>query len=80
MMDVMNAVVSPGPGPWGGHGGKQWDDGVFSAIKQVHVYVGDGAVKALQFLYEKKDGCFVWSKRYGSAVEDTFVVNRVSVM
>jgi len=26
-----------GPGPWGGDGGRPWDDGVFSGIKQIYL-------------------------------------------
>lgn len=43
-------------GPWGAGGGKPWDDGVFSTIKQVRVHVGEmNVIYALQFEYLKRD-------------------------
>ncbi|MFS7911677.1 putative jacalin-like lectin domain-containing protein [Helianthus anomalus] len=44
-------------GPWGACGGKPWDDGIFSAIKSIHVHEGElNAIYAIQFEYLKKDG------------------------
>ncbi|KAJ0614777.1 putative jacalin-like lectin domain-containing protein [Helianthus annuus] len=57
-------------GPWGACGGKPWDDGLFSAIKRIHVHEGElNAIYAIQFEYLKKDGesFFVsssWRKRW----------------
>ncbi|KAJ9536360.1 hypothetical protein OSB04_un000452 [Centaurea solstitialis] len=44
-------------GPWGALGGKRWDDGVFSTVKQVHVYMDESlkVLHAIQFLYVKRD-------------------------
>lgn len=54
-------------GPWGACGGKPWDDGVFSTIKQVRVHLGElNAIYALQFEYLNKDGKSVLSQIHGS--------------
>ncbi|KAI3807296.1 hypothetical protein L1987_23222 [Smallanthus sonchifolius] len=53
-------------GPWGAGGGKPWDDGVFSTIKQVRVHVGElNVIYALQFEYMKSDGKSVSSQIHG---------------
>ncbi|KAK1427334.1 hypothetical protein QVD17_16017 [Tagetes erecta] len=53
-------------GPWGACGGKPWDDGVFSTIKQVRVHLGElNFIYALQFEYLKKDGKSVLSQIHG---------------
>ncbi|KAL0012775.1 hypothetical protein SO802_007883 [Lithocarpus litseifolius] len=57
--------VPRGPGPWGGHGGMEWDDGVFLAIRELHLYVGDSVIHAIRVLYERKDGEPVWSPKHG---------------
>ncbi|MFS7911618.1 putative jacalin-like lectin domain-containing protein [Helianthus anomalus] len=65
-------------GPWGAGGGKPWDDGVFSTIKQVRVHVGElNAIYALQFEYLKKDGKSVFSQIHGGTdgVKNILVVN-----
>ncbi|KAI3762857.1 hypothetical protein L1987_53299 [Smallanthus sonchifolius] len=55
-------------GPWGASGGKSWDDGVFSTIKQVRVHLGElNVIYALQFEYLKKDGKSVLSQIHGGA-------------
>ncbi|KAK9279108.1 hypothetical protein L1049_012783 [Liquidambar formosana] len=63
----MKAVAPCDPGPWGGLAGKPWDDGVFSATKQVLVHVANdgGIIHALQFQYEKMDGKAFWSQKHG---------------
>ncbi|KAI3762854.1 hypothetical protein L1987_53296 [Smallanthus sonchifolius] len=53
-------------GPWGAGGGKPWDDGVFSTIKQVRVHVGElNVIYALQFEYLKSDAKSVSSQIHG---------------
>ncbi|KAK1427335.1 hypothetical protein QVD17_16018 [Tagetes erecta] len=53
-------------GPWGACGGKLWDDGVFSTVKQVRVHLGElKVIYALQFEYIKKDGKSVLSQIHG---------------
>ncbi|KAF3962766.1 hypothetical protein CMV_012761 [Castanea mollissima] len=66
----MNVVVPRGLGPWGGHGGKQWDDGVFSTIRELHLHVGDSVIHAIHVLYESKDGKLVWSQKHGRSGGD----------
>ncbi|KAK9079286.1 hypothetical protein SSX86_000957 [Deinandra increscens subsp. villosa] len=53
-------------GPWGAGGGKPWDDGVFSTVKQVCIHVGDlNVIYAIQFEYLKKNGKSVFSQIHG---------------
>ncbi|CAL5332264.1 unnamed protein product [Camellia sinensis] len=60
-------VVPRDPGPWGGSGGKHWDDGVFSRVKNVNVYTANDeeVVRAVKFKYMKRDGDSVWSLLHG---------------
>ncbi|KAG2319688.1 hypothetical protein Bca4012_054073 [Brassica carinata] len=53
-----------GSGPWGGNGGKPWDDGVFSGIKQIFVTRAKDAIASLQVEYDK-NGQSVWSVQHG---------------
>ncbi|KAJ0247775.1 Jacalin-like lectin domain-containing protein [Hirschfeldia incana] len=60
-------VKEPAPnvtGPWGGNGGKPWDDGVFSGIKQIFVTRANDAISSLQIEYDK-NGQSVWSVEHG---------------
>ena len=52
-----------GPGPWGGDGGKQWDDGVFSGIKQIFITKVE-AICSIQIEYDR-NGQSVWSVKHG---------------
>ncbi|XP_050211243.1 jacalin-related lectin 3-like isoform X1 [Mercurialis annua] len=65
--EVACAVVKEpapfGPGPWGGNGGKPWDDGVFSGIKQIFVTRAE-AICSVQIEYDR-NGQSVWSVRHG---------------
>ncbi|KAB1220609.1 Agglutinin [Morella rubra] len=61
----MIMVVPREPGPWGGLGGKQWDDGVFPEIHELHLEYGDSAIHSLQIMYETKEGKRDWSHRHG---------------
>ncbi|CAA0813337.1 Jacalin-related lectin 3 [Striga hermonthica] len=75
-------------GPWGNvEGGKPWDDGVFSKVKEVHLYlcVLKNIICGVQFIYERRDGCDVLSPLHGGGLsvgrveklklnEDDFVV------
>lgn len=60
------------PGPWGGDGGKPWDDGVYSGAKQVHITRGD-AINSVQIEYDRS-GQSVWSARHGSSGETSHQV------
>lgn len=71
----MKVVAPCDAEPWGGVGGKQWDNGVFSSIKEVHVHVGDGVIHAFQFQYNKLDGKPFWSQRHGGPGGE--IINRV---
>ncbi|XP_030967987.1 agglutinin [Quercus lobata] len=53
------------PGPWGGHGGMEWDDGVFPEILELHLFVGDSVIHAIRVLYQSRDGEPVWSPKHG---------------
>jgi hypothetical protein len=50
-------------GPWGGHGGSQWDDGTYQGVKQI-VIVYAQAIDSIRFEYK---GLLrsVWSERHG---------------
>eukprot|EP01018_Ginkgo_biloba_P008828 Gb_17001 [translate_table: standard] len=50
-------------GPWGGQGGKCWDDGVYAGIRQI-VIRGGNAIDSIQTEYDK-NGQFVWSVKHG---------------
>eukprot|EP01018_Ginkgo_biloba_P020972 Gb_08638 [translate_table: standard] len=70
---VIREPVPLGPGPWGGDGGKPWDDGVFSGIKQIVVIRGE-VIDSIQFEYDR-NGQSVWSMRHGGSGGDT--TNRI---
>ncbi|KAI3460323.1 hypothetical protein Pfo_016986 [Paulownia fortunei] len=56
------------PGPWGSiNGGREWDDGVFSAVKAIHVHVRykTALISGVQFEYEKRDGTAFSSPMHG---------------
>ncbi|CAN1824127.1 Jacalin-related lectin 3, partial [Linum perenne] len=50
-------------GPWGGQTGARWDDGVYTAVRQVIIFHG-AAIDSVQFEYDKK-GSSVWSEKHG---------------
>ncbi|TXG52223.1 hypothetical protein EZV62_021392 [Acer yangbiense] len=78
--DVMNTEVPREAGPWGGITGKQFDDGVFSSIGQVNIFVGDGVVRGIiGFLYNTKDGKSVESKRHGGGGRDDEKIYRIKL-
>ncbi|KAJ9559946.1 hypothetical protein OSB04_005106 [Centaurea solstitialis] len=54
-------------GPFGASAGKQWDDGVFSAVKQIHYLK---VFRAVQFVYVKRDSKFCLSPMHGGTCED----------
>lgn len=66
---VVKEPVPCGPGPWGGDGGKPWDDGVYTGIKQVYITRGD-VINSIQVEYDR-GGQSVWSTRHGSSGEKT---------
>ncbi|XP_047981668.1 jacalin-related lectin 3 [Salvia hispanica] len=71
-------VVHPapyGPGPWGGEGGKPWDDGVFTGIKQIILTITD-AICCVEIEYDR-NGQSVWSVKHGGTNGQT--ANRVKL-
>lgn len=63
----MKLAVPRDTGPWGGSGGKHWDDGVFSTVKQVDVHVEQAlnVIRAVQLRCEKRDGQLVVTPSHG---------------
>ncbi|KAG8389917.1 hypothetical protein BUALT_Bualt01G0028800 [Buddleja alternifolia] len=66
-----------GPGPWGGDGGKAWDDGVFTGIKQI-VLTQTDAICCIEFEYDR-NGQSVWSVKHGGDGGGGQAVNRVKL-
>ncbi|KAJ4962383.1 hypothetical protein NE237_022322 [Protea cynaroides] len=66
---VVKEPVPCGPGPWGGDGGRPWDDGVFTGIKQIFLTKAE-AVCSIQIEYDR-NGQSVWSVRHGGSGGDT---------
>ncbi|CAI9116823.1 OLC1v1018087C1 [Oldenlandia corymbosa var. corymbosa] len=65
---VQKIVKDPapfGPGPWGGEGGKPWDDGVFTGIKQI-ILTRTDAICSIEFEYDR-NGQSVWSVKHGNS-------------
>ncbi|XP_057533694.1 jacalin-related lectin 3 isoform X2 [Amaranthus tricolor] len=52
-----------GPGPWGGDGGKPWDDGVYTGIKQIYLTKSE-VICSIQIEYDRH-GQSVWSVKHG---------------
>ncbi|XP_042493605.1 jacalin-related lectin 3 [Macadamia integrifolia] len=66
---VVKEPAPCGPGPWGGDGGRPWDDGVFPGIKQIFLTRGE-AICSIQIEYDR-NGQSVWSVRHGGSSGDT---------
>ncbi|XP_060190992.1 jacalin-related lectin 3 isoform X1 [Lycium barbarum] len=76
---VQRIVKDPapyGPGPWGGEGGKPWDDGVFTGIKQIILTQSSEAICCIEIEYDR-NGQSVWSVKHGANVGK--VTNRVKL-
>ncbi|XP_058110546.1 jacalin-related lectin 3-like isoform X2 [Magnolia sinica] len=61
---VVKEPVPSGPGPWGGDGGRPWDDGVFSGVKQIFLTRGE-AMTSIQIEYDR-NGQSIWSTKHGA--------------
>ncbi|KAG6704978.1 hypothetical protein I3842_07G158700 [Carya illinoinensis] len=61
---VIKEPAPCGPGPWGGDGGRPWDDGVFSGIKQIYLTRSSEAICSIQIEYDR-NGQSVWSIKHG---------------
>ncbi|WCJ35247.1 Jacalin-related lectin 3 [Euphorbia peplus] len=62
-------VNSWASGPWGGEGGKGWDDGIFHGIKKIFLAKGE-SIYCIQIEYDR-NGQSVWSARHGGGSEGT---------
>ncbi|KAH7524141.1 hypothetical protein FEM48_Zijuj06G0087700 [Ziziphus jujuba var. spinosa] len=63
---VVKEPAPCGPGPWGGDGGRPWDDGVFTGIKQIYLTRGPEAIHSIQIEYDR-NGQSVWSVKHGGS-------------
>ncbi|PSS31309.1 Jacalin-related lectin like [Actinidia chinensis var. chinensis] len=74
--EVASRVVKePAPcetGPWGGEGGRPWDDGVFSGVKQIYLTRKD-AICSLQIEYDR-NGQSIWSIKHGGNIGGTTIL------
>lgn len=72
-------VKNPAPfgtGPWGGDGGKPWDDGVYTGIKQIVLTMSD-AITCIEVEYDR-NGQSVWSVKHGGS--GGRIANRVTIL
>ncbi|XP_010533571.1 PREDICTED: jacalin-related lectin 3 isoform X2 [Tarenaya hassleriana] len=75
---VVKEPAPCGPGPWGGEGGKPWDDGVFSGIKQIFVTRGETAITSIQVEYDR-NGQSVWSVKHGGNNNGGVATHRIKL-
>ncbi|KAK7333222.1 hypothetical protein VNO80_29987 [Phaseolus coccineus] len=61
---VIKEPAPCGPGPWGGDGGRPWDDGVFSGIKQIYLTKAPEGICSIQIEYDRYKQS-VWSVKHG---------------
>ncbi|KAG9459248.1 hypothetical protein H6P81_003756 [Aristolochia fimbriata] len=62
---VVKEPVPSGPGPWGGSGGRPWDDGVYNGVRQIFLTRSSEGITSIQIEYDKI-GQFVKSSMHGS--------------
>ncbi|KAJ9536359.1 hypothetical protein OSB04_un000451 [Centaurea solstitialis] len=69
---MSRVVTRKEAGPWGASAGKLWDDGVFSTVKHVNVFMEESLkrLRAIQFVYVKRDGKFFLSPMHGETCKD----------
>ncbi|RDX60745.1 Pentatricopeptide repeat-containing protein, partial [Mucuna pruriens] len=67
---VVKEPAPCGPGPWGGDGGRPWDDGVFSGIKQIFLTKVPEGICSIQIEYDRNRQS-VWSVKHGGNGGDT---------
>lgn len=75
---VQKIVKDPAPygtGPWGGDGGKPWDDGVYTGIKQI-ILTRTDAICSIEIEYDR-NGQSVWSIKHGGFTGEA--ANRVKL-
>ncbi|CAN6346260.1 unnamed protein product [Urochloa humidicola] len=61
---MVKEPVPMGPGPWGGEGGRPWDDGVYTGVKQIYIMRG-AFIGSIQVEYDRS-GYSIWSTRHGN--------------
>ncbi|KAL6845460.1 hypothetical protein ACP4OV_024955 [Aristida adscensionis] len=66
---VVKEPIPIGPGPWGGEGGKPWDDGVYTGVKQIYIMRTD-FIGSIQIEYDRS-GQSVWSTKHGNGGQIT---------
>nr|CAB3478476.1 unnamed protein product [Digitaria exilis] len=66
---VVKEPIPIGPGPWGGDGGKPWDDGVYTGVKQIYITRTD-FIGSIQIEYDRS-GQSVWSTKHGNGGQIT---------
>ncbi|KAK3162103.1 hypothetical protein QOZ80_1BG0085430 [Eleusine coracana subsp. coracana] len=71
---VVKEPVPVGPGPWGGEGGKPWDDGVYTGVKQVYITRSD-FIGSIQIEYDRS-GQSVWSAKHGNGGQ---IIHRIKL-
>ncbi|CAN6341465.1 unnamed protein product [Urochloa humidicola] len=62
---MVKEPVPMGPGPWGGEGGRPWDDGVYTGVKQIYIMRG-AFIGSIQVEYDRS-GYSIWSTRHGNS-------------
>jgi len=72
---VVKEPIPIGPGPWGGDGGKPWDDGVYTGVKQIYIMRTD-FIGSVQIEYDRS-GQSIWSTKHGNGGQITHRVSSV---
>ncbi|GJM89016.1 hypothetical protein PR202_ga05611 [Eleusine coracana subsp. coracana] len=62
---MVKEPIPMGPGPWGGEGGRPWDDGVYTGVKQIYIMRG-AFIGSIQIEYDR-GGHSIWSARHGNS-------------
>lgn len=70
---VVKEPVPIGPGPWGGDGGKPWDDGVYTGVRQIYVTRTDDFIGSVQMEYDRS-GQSVWSTKHGNGGQQQITI------
>uniref|UniRef100_A0ACD5VUT4 Uncharacterized protein n=1 Tax=Avena sativa TaxID=4498 RepID=A0ACD5VUT4_AVESA len=71
---VVKEPIPIGPGPWGGEGGKPWDDGVYTGVKQIYIMRNE-FIGSIQIEYDRS-GQSIWSTRHGNGGQ---ITNRIKL-
>ncbi|KAH9606584.1 hypothetical protein KSS87_016114 [Heliosperma pusillum] len=79
-LPAFKVVKEPAPcgtGPWGGEGGKPWDDGVYTGIKQIYL-TRSQVICSIQIEYDR-NGQSVWSVKHGGNTDTTASPHRIKL-